>query len=152
MKFSKAFTLIELLIVVGIGTTIFTVGVAGYREFSRRQLLTDASKKMISDLRYIQTLALIGDKPTGACTKLNGYTFSRIDQDTYTLIANCSNVSTTIKTVDLTGITFTAITAQTMFKVLGQGTDLAATNTVTLTHTTSGSTKQIIIGTGGSIK
>lgn len=154
----KGYTLIELLVVITIGIIVFSIGIAGYREFSRRQALTGVTKTTIADLRLIQQQALTGQKPTGVlCTKLVGYIFTRTSATNYRLDARCDNsgslVSHQIKSVDLVGgTTFTATTASTLFKVLGQGTDLSANNVLTFTNTASGSTTQITIGTGGNIQ
>lgn len=160
---NKGYTLIELLVVITIGLIIFTIGFAGYREFSRRQDLSGVSKNLISDLRLIQQKALTGEKPTGVtCLKLIGYTFTRTDSSTYTINASCDDSVTVtpvvihsrlIKTVSLpTGITLTATTPTVLFKILGLGTDLSADNTLTLTNTYSSNTVQIVIGKGGGIQ
>ena len=49
MKF-KGYTLIELLVVITISIIIFGVGMAGYRECSRRQALTGILKQTKADL------------------------------------------------------------------------------------------------------
>lgn len=154
---SKGFTLIELLVGITIASIAFSVGYAGFREFSRRQALTGVTKMVVSDLRQIQQYALTGQKPsTGVCTKLVGYTFSRYDQDTYQIIANCDNggtmVTITTKTIDLNGITFTATTPNTMFKVLGQGTNLTTINTFMFTHVATNTTALVTVGIGGEVQ
>lgn len=154
MQTAKGFTLIELLVGITITSIVFSIGYSGFREFSRRQALTGVTKSVMSDLRNIQQLAQTGQKPaTCSAQKLIGYTFARVDQDTYTLTANCTgNINTVTKTVDLNGVTFTATTASTLFKILGQGTNLSATNLLRFTHTSTGTTADINIGTGGEIQ
>lgn len=154
----NGYTLVELLIGITIVSIIFGVGLAGYRDFSRRQALTGVSKQLKGDLRLIQQLALTGQKPEGvSCDTLNSYTFSRTSSSTYDLIANCKSStgvasSPIFKTVDLgTSVTFTSTNATIAFKVLGQGTDLSATNTITLTHT-SGNQVVMTVGIGGDVK
>jgi len=161
MKTAKGYTLIELLIGITIISIVFTVGYASFREFSRRQALTGVTKIVKSDLRQIQQLALTGQKPTsGSCPKLVGYTFTRLGGgSTYDINASCdisvgaspNIVSRLIKTVPLTGVTFTMTTSPTLFKVLGQGTNLTAVNTLIFTHTATGTQSTITIGTGGQI-
>jgi type II secretory pathway pseudopilin PulG len=154
----KGYTLIELLVVITIGIIVFSIGIAGYREFSRRQALTGVTKATISDLRLIQQQALTGQKPTGVvCTKLVGYIFTRTSSTNYRVYARCDNAGVLVnhqtKSVDLTGgTTFSAGTASILFKVLGQGTDLSGNNILTFTNTASGATSQIAIGTGGNIQ
>lgn len=158
-KNTSAFTLVELLIGITIISIVFGVGIASYREFSRRQALTGVSKQLKADIRLIQQLALTGQKPENvSCPTLNGYTFSRVNSTVYTLSANCSNASGAvmspieIKSVDLgTDITLTATVPNMLFKVLGQGTDLASANSLLLTHT-SGNDITITVGVGGDVR
>lgn len=155
----KGYTLIELLIGITIISIVFGVGLAGYREFSRRQVLSGATKRMKADLRLAQQLALTGQKPEGSsCPTLNNYAFSKIGASRYTLAANCTNTlgvvlsPIIIKTVDLgSDTTFTAGTFTIRFKVLGQGTDLTTSDVITLTHA-SGSVSTIVVGVGGDVR
>lgn len=165
MKFSqtteagfKGYTLVELLVGLSIIAIIFSIGLAGYREFSRRQALTGVSKQLKADLRLIQQLAITGQKPSDvSCDTLTGYTFSRVSANNYALLANCvSNAgvvsSPEYKNVDLgSDITFTSTNSAIKFKVLGQGTDLSASNTITLTHV-SGNQNSMVIGIGGDVR
>ncbi len=150
----KGFTLIELLVGITITSIVFSVGYSGFREFSRRQALTGVTKTVVADLRQIQQLALTGQKPsTCSAQKLIGYTFARVDQDTYTLTANCTgNINTVTKTVDLNGVTFTATAVSTLFKILGQGTSLAADNNLVFTHIATGTTGTVTIRVGGDVQ
>ena len=124
------------------------------------------TKTAIADLRQIQQLALTGQKPpasAGSCPKLVGYTFTRIGGGTsYDINASC-DVSTgpspdirsrPIKSVPLTGVTFTAsyTALPTLFKVLGQGTNLTSTNTLDFLHVATNTHAIITIGTGGEIQ
>lgn len=160
----SAYTLIELLVGITITTIVFSVGYAGFREFSRRQALTGVTKTVIADLRKIQQLALTGQKPpasAGTCPKLVGYTFTRTNGGaSYDINASCDvSVGSTpdirsrfIKNVTLNGVTFTMPTSPTLFKVLGQGTNLSSANTLRFTHTATNTIADIIIGTGGEIQ
>lgn len=148
----KGYTLIELLVVITVGIIIFSVGIAGYREFSRRQALTGISKQLKANLRLAQQLALTGQKPEGLnCTKLDGYTFSRLSATEYQLIANCSNANHVIKDVELPQDT-TLSAGSVIFKVLGQGTNLSAPLTFTIANSVNGASGQIIVGVGGDVQ
>jgi prepilin-type N-terminal cleavage/methylation domain-containing protein len=150
----KGYTLIELLVAITISITVFSIGFVGYREFSRRQDLAGVKKNLLADLRLVQQLALTGQKPDGTtCAMLNGHTFTVTSTTSYQLVANCIDGNTVIKTVTfVSGVTMSATTASTRFKVLGHGTNLASDNTITLTNTYSGNTSTITIGTGGRIQ
>jgi len=161
---SKGFTLIELLVGITVTSIVFSIGYSGFREFSRRQALTGVTKAAVADLRQIQQLALTGQKPpasAGTCPKLVGYTFSRTNGGTsYDINASC-DVSTgsspdirsrLIKSVPLNGVTFTATTASTLFKILGQGTDLSVSNNLTFTHIATNTNAIITIRVGGDVQ
>lgn len=152
---SKGYTLVELLIGITIISIVFGVGLAGYREFSRRQALTGVSKQLKADLRLAQQLALTGQKPNDvSCNTLDGYIFSRVDASTYRISADCAGIATpyVYKEVNLgSDITLSSTNTSFMFKVLGQGTDLAASNTLTLTHT-SGNQSIMVVGVGGDVR
>lgn len=151
----KGYTLIELLIVITLISIVFFVGYAGFREFSRRQALGGVSKTIKADLRLAQQLASSGQKPdVGTCTQLNGYSVLFLT-NSYSLTANCINggvvSDNNFKTVTLpVGVTETN-NLSVQYKVLGQGTNLSADATLTLTHTATGNTSIITIGKGGDV-
>lgn len=148
----KGYTIIELLIVITISVVVFSVGMAGYREFSRRQALTGILKQIKADLRLAQQLALTGQKPESVvCTQLSSYTFSRITSDNYQLIANCTNANHIVKDI-IMPVNTTISAGSVVFKVLGQGTDLSIPLTYTIANTFADTTGQIIIGVGGDVK
>lgn len=155
----KGYTLIELLVGITIISIVFTIGYAGFREFSRRQALSGVSKTVKADLRLAQQLASTGQKPSvdqGSCSQLSGYTFEREDVSEYSISANCFNagfaVSRLVKTVNLdTDVTISVSPNPSIqFKVLGQGTNSDSDFTITLDHT-SGSQTTIVVGSGGEI-
>lgn len=148
----EGYTLIELLVGITIISIVFTIGYAGFREFSRRQALSGVVKSIKADLRLAQQLASSGQKPNedqGTCAQLNGYTLLFLT-DSYTLTANCE-VNRLIKTVTLpAGITETN-NLSVKYKILGQGTNLTADLNLILTHTATGNTFTMVIGKGGDI-
>lgn len=153
MNRNSAYTLIELLLAMTIISIVFTIGIASFRDFSRRQALTGILKTVVADLRSAQQFALTGRKPTG-CVTLSGYTFKITGQYTYELFANCTPSDISVKQINLTSnqIKISASPSLVKFKVLGQGTDLSAPLTITLTHDITSTTGQIIVGTGGDIE
>src|SRR3989344_1318041 len=152
MKKNNGYTLIELLVGMTIITVVFTVGIAGFRSFSRRQALTGVVKSVISDLRSSQQFALTGQKPTGNCPLLNGYSFKITSSATYQILANCDPDIIT-KTVNLpSGISISPNLSTVQFKVLGQGTNLTESLVLTLTNSVAGITNFVTIGTGGNVE
>lgn len=154
IQYPRGYTLIELLVGITVISIVFSIGFAGYRQFSRRQALTGVSKNLSADLRLAQQLALTGQKPSGVtCTVLNGYAFVVVSSSTYDLRADCTNnANLPFKTVNLpAGAALTASNTRTLFKVLGQGTNLTSNNVLRITSSGSSTAAQITVGTGGNI-
>lgn len=70
------FSLIEILIVVGIMLTLTGFIIASYSSFTSTQKLKQAVKTLRSDLRFVQTRAASGLKPSGVCENLVSYQVS----------------------------------------------------------------------------
>lgn len=148
------FTLIELLVTMTIVSVVFLVGVSSFRDFSRRQVLSGTAKTVISDLRLIQQKALSGEKPD-TCTTLSGYSFDINNSGSgYKLYAICQTNIEVDSIDDLVSknITISSTADPINFKVLGQGTNLTSTATITLNATSIGKTQTITVGVGGNIK
>lgn len=156
-KVSQAFTMIELLVGISIMAIVFTIGVANYRDFSRRQALVGVEKSLKADLRTAQQLALSGKKPdSGSCDVLNSYTFALNGSSGYRISANCSSgLGTTLieyKLVSLANeFSISSTNPSVEFKVLGHGTNLVSSNTFTLNHT-GGMQTTVVLGVGGDVK
>lgn len=148
--FNTGFTLIELLVTIGLIGVLFTVGIASYIDFSRRQIVFQAARKIVQDLRLAQSLAANNQKPDG-CGTLDGYTFS-IPSTTYEIDVNCSDPAYTNKVregsvpSDLTLNGFT----QVKFKVLRQTLECNR-NPCELTVSGFGKSKKVTVGAGGTI-
>lgn len=154
MKNKSAFTLIELLVSVTITIILFSIGFVSFREFSRRQVLTGAVKTVVSDLRLAQQLSFSGEKPDGVvCSQLLSYNFVVVNASTYRILAVCENANHIVKEVVVgSDIGISASSSTTSFKVLGLGTNLSATNTITITHSPTSRNQAITIGVAGDIK
>ena len=154
----KGYTLIELLIVITISVVVFGVGIAGYREFSRRQALTSAGRSLKGDLRLAQSYSIIGKKPSDpACDEtkiLDGYQFYVSGLDQYVIKASCSGVTVDVKTVDLAADIEISNPSPNpiVFKALGVGTNVAGATTVTLSQPATGNSITTTITQGGEIK
>ena len=85
---SRGFTIIELLVVISLGMIIATGGLAGYMNFSRSQMLVQASRGVIADLRLAQSLAENNQKPSG-CSTLSKYSFQVLSETSYRIFATC---------------------------------------------------------------
>lgn len=148
------FTLIELLVTISLIGVLLTVGIASYIDFSRRQAVSQAARKIVQDLRLAQSLAANNQKPGGVCSTLTlkGYNFE-ISNNTYYINVDCSGAPPyEFKTFPplsadmvLTGFT------QIKFKVLRQTLECNR-NPCELTVSGFGKSKKIIVGFGGVIK
>jgi prepilin-type N-terminal cleavage/methylation domain-containing protein len=157
-KAYSAYTLIEILITLTIIGIIFSFGYVSFREFSQRQALTGLARNIKGDLRLAQEMALAGKKPEETeCDSpnlLNGYYFRRNSDTNYTIEASCSGGNREVKNVDIPAeITISSPTPNPiLFKVLGEGTNITGSTTITLTQAGTGNTGIITITQGGEIK
>ncbi|KKR90387.1 hypothetical protein A2434_00625 [Candidatus Woesebacteria bacterium RIFOXYC1_FULL_41_14] len=155
----KAYTLIEILVVLTIVGVLFTIGYVGYRDFGRRQALAGVAKTIQGDLRKAQQSAMSGIKPTGfACANpqtLVGYFFQVASQTSYTIGASCSGGNINTDSVLITdGITISTPSPNPLlFKILGAGTNIPPGGaSIVLTQTATGKTLTVSIGPGGDVK
>lgn len=151
----SAFTLIELLVAVSIMGILFTVGISRYNDFNRRQILTQATQELKSNLRLIQDKALAGEKNSICTTALEGWYIS-FTASSYQLGSRCNGADFSYKTVSLSpkNITISLLplgTTSIRFKPLGHGPG-GSTITITLTQTASGLTQAITVSPTGDIK
>ena len=59
---NKGFTVVELLVVVGIIAVLTTIGVASYNNFNDRKVLESAVEELKSNLRLAQSKAINNEK------------------------------------------------------------------------------------------
>lgn len=163
MRYTSAYTLIEVLVTLLIVGILFAFGYASFRDFARRQELAGAVKQMQGDLRLAQQMSLSGEKPSNSgCSTLSGINFRTVSSSclggsgsSYVIEYNCNGVvqSPSIKCVDIPAdISMTAPAVNPItFKVLGNGTNLSADDIITLRQGTI-NTASVTITSGGQIK
>jgi type II secretory pathway pseudopilin PulG len=149
------YTLLETLIVISISVIVFSLVFANYRDFSRRQILEEVAKLVVSDIRLAQEYALAGRKEAG-CVTLTGYEFERFSTGGYRINDVCtSGGGTEIKSVSLPAdfqiSSFSPAPSRFTFGVLARGTNRDADVTFTLTQTSTGRTKSITVSKIGNI-
>ena len=155
----SGFTLVELLVALGIIAIVFSLSFAAYREFSRRQQLTEAVNVFKSNLFLAQQRALSGERSICASGEvLNGYRVYFDNPASYIVFADCGKPwpqtwdDQPIKWVNLpSGITKSAGPADIYFKVLAQGTAFDKDETVIFTQVSSGKILNVTITKTGSI-
>lgn len=163
MKFKKAYTLIEVLVVMAIMSILFSVGYVNFQDFQRRKVVTGFTDQVRGDLRLAQSYADSGQKTdSGNCNSsktLNYYDIDIYSATRYRIEANCVGASTaTVKDVTLpTGVTFASPFPSPnplRFKILGQGTDIPSGSTWTLLISQTGTTNtgSITVNSAGKIQ
>lgn len=154
-KINFGFTLVEILVVLGIMSGIILIGIVSYRDFNRRQQLVETAKSLQQDLQLAQQKALSGEKsacPSSGTNILLGYSIT-FTSSTYSIVLDCFTGSDpVVKTIPLpTDITKTTGASSITFKVLGQGTTDTIDSSVTLTQGSTGKTAVISVTRTGSI-
>lgn len=97
----SGYSLIELLVAIATMVIIFSVGIANFRGYQRRQNLENAFRMVKADLMLTRELALTAKFKEG-CNVLNGYLF-RIDASTdeYIVGADCGPGNTCVNKPNL---------------------------------------------------
>ncbi len=122
----RGFTLIELMVVIGIIILLSTGGMAAYNQFNNRQRVRNEGAALTDLLRHAQSLTLSGEKPqTGVCTTaaLDGYQV-RVAGNQLIMEAVCGGEEVDVnKAHTLAGSDVSVASGtQVLFKVLAQGT------------------------------
>lgn len=154
-KSKKGYTLLELIISITIIVTVFTIGLANYQSFARRQTLLGATAKLKTDLRLVQELALAARKPEGGvCDSLEGVRILNTSPTTYKVRAVCKNGTHDVgMPYDLTDKyrNVRVSNFNILFKVLGQGVDTDSDITIVVTNELTSETRQVTITKGGEV-
>lgn len=151
----NGFTLLELLVVTGIMIGITGFAISNYNDFNRVERLRQTGKTLKSDLRWAQSQATSGIKPSAACTAsdtLQGYTLT-FTQTSYSIQATCLiggiatavGPTTTVVFPTSSGVTFSSIPINFQFNVITGAVSVdqtlalsAASHTYTIKISSSG--------------
>jgi len=148
-KICPGFTLIELLITITIITLLFSIGMAQYNRFNRRQILVKAKDELVSNLRLAQSKSLAAEKPNDCSDVLTGHKIKFINNQNYKIVAVCGDeIDLKTDIVLPTGVTKQAGPNEVFFRVLSQGSPTDAT----ITLSGFGETTTIAVTTSGEIK
>ncbi|MBI3396851.1 prepilin-type N-terminal cleavage/methylation domain-containing protein [Candidatus Woesebacteria bacterium] len=148
----KGFTLIEILVVLGLVGLMTLIGTANLREYQRRQLVAAAVKQFSGDLSYARQLALTGKKPAG-CGVLDGYDVKYVSSTAYSIMGLCDgNVEKSIgrDSNTLPNSATASSFGQIVFKELGHGTNL--TSDLTITIGGAGGNQTVLVTVSGTIR
>jgi len=175
--YALGYSLIELMVVISIMAILFSVGMANYRDYSRKREVSNAALLVRGDLRLTQEFALAGRKPAepagNVCLAANSlleyYIFERIPTSNasglgYKISAKCSssNSPVEIKSVDLSlkNITISTFTNtvnsnrnRIHFYPRGKGVGNLTADSTTITLTKVGASPvEITVTVGGEVK
>ncbi|MCX7928284.1 MAG: GspH/FimT family pseudopilin [Patescibacteria group bacterium] len=163
------FSFVELLMVIAIMAIVFSLGMASYRDFSRRKQIEAAVNQVRSDLDFARQNALSGVKPqNSSCNSPNtllAYVFVA-QSGSYTIRSRCSGGTVDVRSgVSLPyGVTITSNILSDCttpnagnsieFLPRGNGTNLpaGACFRIRFSLTGSGFTQDIIVDQSGSIR
>jgi prepilin-type N-terminal cleavage/methylation domain-containing protein len=152
-KICPGFTLIELMIVLSIIGLLFTFGFAQYVQFNRQQMLIQSAQELKNNLRYAQSKALAGEKPT-ACGvyALQGYKLAFSNSQNYEIKAVCNNTDFVVRTgLSLrTNVELDSGPNPVTFKVLAQGVITPGTFVLRYSGTTN--TESVTVTETGEIR
>lgn len=145
---SHGFTLIEIMVSVGVLLLLSGLFIAGYNRFNDTQKVQQAAATLIRNLQAVRTKAAFGTKPTG-CDTLVGYTVKFPDLATYTAQAVCQvGEIPEVTTYTLpTGVTFSPTPGSITFYALGRGA--SADQTITIIG--AGTTMKVSVFTSGVV-
>lgn len=159
----QGYTLVEILVALGIIGLLFGFGFVSFRDYSRRQELNGTADSVRANLRLAQSSAISGEKPDDPdCSSpnvLTGYSFDVISESEYKIEANCIGAAANL--VEINSYTLPSdITISTpspnpiIFKVLGQGNNIpiGTNTTLTLTQSGTGNSVSVIVTSGGEIQ
>lgn len=140
----RGFTLIEVLVAVGIMMVLTVGGVLNMKAFNDRQQVAAAAGKLESGLKQARANALAGEKTSGCVGVLDGWRVVTAGSG-YTLEESCGGVNVD-PVVESLGVTVTG--ADILYKPLGQG---AVISTGTIQVAKGLVIKTIAVGTNGEV-
>lgn len=146
----SGFTLIELIISIGVIAILSSIGLASYVQFNRRQILNSAVRTFLNDLQLAQSKAESNERPQGCSGNLLSYQVS-IQTSGYKVEAICSS-SVEIKNIDFPErVGKTSGFDWVKFKTLRGGVEVFPSVQNFLVLTAFGKDRTVTIGSAGEI-
>lgn len=159
-KNTAGYTLVELVFSLAILTVAFVGGYTAYRDFTRREALSNAVDELKLNLGTIRSKSISAERPSqGECGgEYLGYVVI-FSANSYVARADCvasdpSSSSAFYKTYTLPdGISLSVTVNQILFKSLGSGTDITDTNGAIITvNSDAGGTQTVTVFPRGNLK
>lgn len=164
LRFSEsAFTLLELLVVIGIIGTVFVVAIPNINSFNNSQKLTDDASKLLSNLRVAQSNAASGLKCGSASQYLaNDWHIRFINTNSYAVEPTCATLPNTPSSVISlsSGVAFDNICQSQVAGLIVGFSNVLATpilpsaclpNSAVVTLKSNGQTMTVTVQNGGAV-
>lgn len=134
------FTLIEIIVIIGVISILMNIGLAYYNKFNEQKKLQSDTQKLYDILHLARAKTISGDQMNITCTSFSGYQVEIVSSSSYKLVLCCSDAcsgadQTEIQTYSLqSSITLDPAPATIKFKKLtGEvvtSTDIEISNSV----------------------
>ncbi len=146
------FTVVELLVVMGIFMTMLTLSFINLTSLPSKTTTLAITQNLVSDIRSQQTLAMTGDSGGGGAQSAYGMHF---ENDGYTLfkgsVYNASDTTNFRVLLDDANLSFTNITFPNQTLVFSKGSgEVTATGSSTITNSLNNTTHPININKYGA--
>ncbi|KKR09834.1 MAG: hypothetical protein UT38_C0019G0002 [Microgenomates group bacterium GW2011_GWA2_39_19] len=151
----QGYSLVEIMIVIIIMSFLFVGGFTQYRDFSRRQMLSNTADELRSNLNLARQLALSGEKE-GVCPLLETLLAYKVTftSTSYSITAVCSTTSPSARTVINLAETvrFTTNPTEIKYNVLGKGVSITGSSSIILNQTSTGNNFTLTVNTQGVVQ
>lgn len=149
----RGYTLIELVIVIGITGMLVTFGISSYSKAQQSQKIKTATEVILSTLSESQKQASSGDKDCDGIFLGEQLSFDIGTGNMHTQAMCAGGVSGAVNTIIASGVTFT-FAQSLLFQPLNLGVKVDSGDPGSpddITYTTGGSTYIIEVSTSGTI-
>ncbi|OGG10242.1 hypothetical protein A2154_04965 [Candidatus Gottesmanbacteria bacterium RBG_16_43_7] len=156
-KINSGFTLIEILVSIGIMMTLVGLGVAGYNEFNENQRVKQAALTLKNNIRLAQNRARSSIKPGDVrCndpgTTYNGYHIWAAAGSQYSLAAHCTDAGGSDHDISVVIIDLSTDVTTSAFNILFPPVTSAITGAGDIVLTSgSGKSYQLTVSSSGDV-
>lgn len=149
MSMKRGFTLIEIIVVVGIMALATGAGLVAITRYQEGRVVQEDGKKIVTELRAIQRRALSGEKPSGCeGVTMTGYQASFAGDETVVTEAVCSGGTPASTTINLLNTTVSSSVNPIVFLTVRGG---ASEATINVCGNGSGVWYQILVTESGLV-
>ncbi|MFZ6034858.1 MAG: pilus assembly FimT family protein [Patescibacteria group bacterium] len=148
MKTKNAFTLIELIVAVGIISVFSGMSLAGYLNYTEELKLKSEVGRLISTIELAKKKASSGELFDTGCANFEGYRVE-ISANSFNLLFLCDGLQQQVQgNLFNSPVSITSVTGNLDFKPLGIGTDITI-GTITIRNSRIGKCMNITVNSVG---